>query len=104
MKTLNRLPVKLGLTIFLSLTLLLNLQAQVTNGSFETIDNLADVSGWTAICTTVIGSIQDAAPGGGMWCAQTNSGNTQGCFPGYTYQVISAINDGERWKLEGWAR
>lgn len=105
MKTRYQKIHKLGLTFFLFIALLINLQAQVNNGSFETINATADLSGWTTFCgSSYVSSFQDAAPGGGMWCAQIMSGNTQGCYPAYVYQVIPDMKNGEIWRIDGWVR
>jgi hypothetical protein len=73
---------------------------QVLNGSFESGSN-PDLSHWEWICSAE--PFQDAPAGGGEWCMRVWSGNTQGCFPGYAYQKLINIIDGQSFILSGWA-
>jgi len=74
--------------------------SQVTNGSFENGSG-ADLSNWEWTC----GAQQhnDAPAGAGSWSLQVSSGNTQGCFPGYAYQKIDGVTNGNSYILSGWA-
>lgn len=77
--------------------------AQLVNGSFETSDSLASLSGWTFTCTAGE-SLLLAAPQSGKWSLKQASGNTQSCFPGYVSQSIPQADSGQIWELTGWAR
>jgi hypothetical protein len=93
-------------TYLLSMLMLLTAmpgRAQLVNGSFETSDSLASLSGWTFTCTAGE-SLALAAPQTGKWSLKQASGNTQGCFPGYVYQTIPQADSGQIWQLAGWAR
>jgi hypothetical protein len=88
--------------IFFTLTAFLCLstaEAQITNGSFETGSN-ADLSHWEWTCLAE--SDSNAPFGGGNWSIKVFSGNTQGCFPGYAYQKLPAISDGQTYILYAW--
>jgi hypothetical protein len=75
-------------------------QGQILNGSFENASN-ADLSNWEWTCGAI--SFNNAPAGGGNWCIKVSGGNTQGCFPGYAYQKIPAITNGQTYILSGWA-
>lgn len=85
------------LAIFYSVT---TAHGQIINGSFENGSN-ADLSGWDWTCLAQ--SYNDAPTGGGSWCIQVWGGNTQGCFPGYAYQKLPTITNGQTFILSGWA-
>lgn len=78
-------------------------QGQLLNGSFEDDGNAPSMAYWQHECNAPM-SFADAAPGSGLWCAQKEYGNTQGCFPSHLYQTIPDMGDGEIWTLTGWAR
>ena len=67
------------------------------------MNDIPSLSGWTDICDSSQ-SYPDSPSGGGTWCLGKNAGNYQGCFPGYVYQKVTEIHDGETWQLTGWAR
>ncbi|MBL0340092.1 MAG: T9SS type A sorting domain-containing protein [Bacteroidetes bacterium] len=48
-------------------------------------------------------SFNSTPPGGGSWCIKVAGGNLQGCFPGYAYQKLPAITNGQTFVLSGWA-
>jgi Secretion system C-terminal sorting domain/Carbohydrate binding domain len=85
------------LTLSLSFT---TAQGQILNGSFENGSN-ADLSNWEWTCGSI--SFNNAPEGGGNWCIKVSGGNTQGCFPGYAYQKIPAITNGQSFTLSAWA-
>ena len=74
--------------------------AQVVNGSFEN-DSFPDLSGWEWTCGAE--SVNTAPPDGGDWCIKVAGGNVKGCFPGYAYQRIPSITNGQTFTLSGWA-
>ena len=74
--------------------------AQVVNGSFES-GSLPDLLGWEWTCGAE--SINNAPPTGGSWCIKVAGGNVKGCFPGYAYQKIPSITNGQTFTLTGWA-
>lgn len=73
--------------------------AQVMNGSFEN-GSSPDLLGWEWTCGAE--SVEDAPAGGGSWCIKVAGGNLKGCFPGYAYQKIPAVTDGQTYTLSGW--
>lgn len=87
----------LGLTVFFTVT---TLHGQILNGSFENGSN-ADLSNWEWTCLAQ--SYNNAPTGGGNWCIKVWGGNTQGCFPGYAYQKLPTITNGQTFILSGWA-
>jgi hypothetical protein len=74
--------------------------SQVLNGSFEKISG-PDLSNWEFTCG--VQSFNNAPPGGGNWCVKVDGTNYQGCFPGYLYQKIPSIVNGQTYILSGWA-
>src|SRR6185436_7356907 len=74
--------------------------SQLVNGSFEN-NSIADLSSWEWTCDA--DSFNNAPMECGSWCLQVESGNLQGCFPGYAYQKIPSITDGQVFLLSGWA-
>ena len=74
--------------------------AQVLNGGFENGIG-GDLSSWEWTCAAQ--PFNNAPPGGGNWCIQVFGGNLQGCFPGYAYQKIPSITNGQSFVLSGWA-
>jgi hypothetical protein len=85
------------LTIYYSVTAT---YGQIINGSFENGSN-ADLTNWEWTCLSQ--SSNNAPTGGGSWCILVWGGNTQGCFPGYAYQKLPAITNGQTFILSGWA-
>jgi hypothetical protein len=73
---------------------------QISNGDFENGLN-PDLSNWEWTCFAEPDS--STPPGGGNWSIKVWGGNTQGCFPGYSYQKIPAITNGQTFQLTGWA-
>ncbi len=73
---------------------------QVLNGSFEN-NGKADLSYWEWTCGA--DSIKNAPPGGGNWSTKVEGGNFQGCFPGYAYQKIPSVANGQTYLLSGMA-
>lgn len=73
---------------------------QIINGNFEN-DSNPDLFAWDWTCNA--SSFNDASPEGGSWCIQVNGGNTQGCFPGYAFQRIPSIENGQAFVLSAWA-
>jgi len=73
--------------------------SQVSNGNFEN-GSVPDLSYWEWTCGAQ--SFNSAPAGGGNWCLQVSGGNTQGCFPGYSYQKIPSITNGQTFILSGW--
>jgi hypothetical protein len=83
----------------------LSLEAQlVINASFET-DGMPNLEGWVDPCGFT-SFVQEAPPDGGMWSLGVPSGNTQGCFPGYVYQILSdsLLEESSSFKLSGWVK
>ncbi|TND10315.1 MAG: hypothetical protein FD123_563 [Bacteroidetes bacterium] len=74
--------------------------SQVLNGGFENGSG-ADLSYWEWTCNAA--SFNSSPPGGGNWCMKVTGGNMQGCFPGYSYQKIPSITNGQTFILSGWA-
>ena len=74
--------------------------AQVVNGSFENFSS-PDLSAWAWTCGAE--SINSAPPAGGNWCIKVAGGNVKGCYPGYAYQKIPSITNGQTFTLSGWA-
>lgn len=72
---------------------------QISNGSFENGGN-PDLSNWEWTCSAV--SDSSTPPGGGDWSIKVASGNTQGCFPGYAYQKLPTITNGQTFQLSCW--
>ena len=84
-------------TVFLTYT---TVSGQIVNGDFE--DGLnPDLSNWEWSCFAEPDS--STPPGGGYWSLKVWGGNTQGCFPGSSYQVIPFITNGQTFQLTGWA-
>jgi hypothetical protein len=75
-------------------------QGQILNGSFENGSN-SDLTYWKWTCLAQ--SYNSAPPDGGNWCIKVYGGNTQGCYPGYAYQKIPTITNGQTFVLSGWA-
>jgi hypothetical protein len=85
------------LTVFLSYNAV---NGQISNGGFENGSN-PDLSNWEWTCFAEPDS--STPPGGGNWSIKVWGGNTQGCFPGYSYQKIPTITNGQTFLLTGWA-
>ena len=85
------------LTVFLTYN---TVSGQILNGGFENSLN-PDLSNWEWTCFAE--SDSSTPPGGGSWSIKVWGGNTQGCFPGYSYQKIPAIANGQTFLLTGWA-
>lgn len=75
--------------------------AQLLNGDFENA-NGPDLSNWEWTCHA--DSFHAAPPSGGNWCIEVLGSNMQGCFPGYAYQKIPSIVNGQTYILSAWAR
>ena len=72
--------------------------SQILNGSFE-IDNQPTLENWRFTCDELASASNDAPPlPDNNWSLKLESGNSQGCFPSYAYQIIPNIGDGEIWK------
>ncbi len=93
---------KAPLLFLISFLLAANLPAQVINGSFEQ-NNQPSLEGWDDVCNFGT-SEMDAAPGSGQYCLKMLPGQTQGCFPGYFYQVLPDVTDGQIVQISGWAK
>ena len=79
------------------------LYAQLQNPSFE--DNgQPSLAGWLNYYCDFATSENDAPPGGGQWCVKMQPGQTQGCYPGYFYQPLPEVTNGQSFQLDGWAR
>jgi len=93
------------LIIFSSLIFPLLLFAQVLNGSFE-IDGQPTLENWSFSCDLLGYSYNDAPSGvpDNNWCLKLESGNSQGCFPSYAYQIIPEIRDGDIWHATVWTK
>jgi hypothetical protein len=76
------------------------LYGQISNGSFEN-GSKPDLSNWEWTCLAE--SDSSTPPDGGKWCIKVYGGNTQGCWPGFAYQKLPAIKDGQTFLLSGWA-
>jgi hypothetical protein len=74
-------------------------QGQIVNGSFENGSD-ADLTNWKWTCFA--DSHNSAPAGGGNWSIKVWGGNTQGCFPGYVYQKLPTITDGQSFLLSAW--
>ena len=85
------------LTVFLACNFV---NGQILNGSFES-GTFPDLSNWEWTCSAEMGN--SAPPDGGSWSIKVWGGNTQGCFPGYAYQKIPTITNGQTFLLTGWA-
>ena len=71
---------------------------QIINGSFE-MNNQPTLDNWNFACDLLASSSNDAPPlPDNNWCLKLESGNSQGCFPSYAYQIIPDIGDGDIWK------
>ena len=89
--------------LFFLFTVLLTystVSGQIVNGDFEDGLNY-DLSNWEWSCFAEPDS--STPPGGGYWSMKVWGGNTQGCFPGSSYQVIPFITNGQTFQLTGWA-
>ncbi|MCB9168549.1 MAG: hypothetical protein H6595_13845 [Flavobacteriales bacterium] len=75
--------------------------AQLINGSFEDGNGDPLITPWQHTCPVSSG---DPAPPGGNWGVQIEHGNFQGCFPGYVYQTLPTVNDGDVYTLIAYAR
>lgn len=75
------------------------LSCQILNNSFEN-NNGPDLSDWEWTCHAE--SFEKAPQGGGKWCIQVPSGNTQGCYPGFVYQKVPWISKDKMYTLSAW--
>lgn len=85
------------LTVYLSF---ITVNGQIENGSFENGSN-SDLSNWEWTCGAI--PFNNAPTEGGNWCIKVLGGNSQGCFPGYAFQKIPTITNGQTYVLSGWA-
>ena len=74
-----------------------SVNGQILNGSFEN-DSAPDLSYWKSTCYDAE-SISNTPPGGGNWSIVVLGGNYLGCFPGYAYQKIPTITNGQTFLL-----
>jgi hypothetical protein len=74
--------------------------AQVLNPSFENGSG-GDLTGWQWTCNAQ--SFNNAPPACGSWSIKVWSGNAQGCLPGYAYQKLPDITNGQTFELSGWS-
>ncbi len=94
---------KLVLPFLLMISLSSLLYAQLQNPSFEE-NGQASLDGWLYYYCDYAGSENDAAPNAGQWCVKMQPGQTQGCYPGYFYQILPTVTNGQVFQLDGWAR
>ena len=85
------------LTIFLGSNTVIG---QILNGGFENGLN-PDLTNWEWTCFAE--SDSNTPPDGSNWSIKVWGGNTQGCFPGYSYQKMPSITNGQTFLLTGWA-
>jgi hypothetical protein len=74
-------------------------RAQLVNGSFENPAG-PSLSAWTSTCGAL--SEKGTPDGGGDYCIRVFSGNTQGCWPGFAYQKLPQVTNGQAFALSGW--
>ena len=91
------------LSLLLAIISMTNVEAQLQNPSFEE-NGQASLEGWLDYYCDYATSENDASPNGGEWCVIMQPGQTQGCYPGYFYQILPDINSGQIFQLEGWAK
>ena len=77
--------------------------AQIQNPSFEE-NGMASLEGWLDYFCQFSSSENQAPPNGGEWCLKMQPGQTQGCFPGYFYQILPNANSEQVYQLNGWAK
>ena len=94
---------KLLLPLLLMISLSGLLHAQVQNPSFEE-NGEASLDGWMNNLCNYGDSENDAAPNAGEWCVKMQPGQTQGCFPGFFYQALPNVTNGQVFQLNGWAK
>lgn len=87
------------LTVFLCSQ---TIDGQILNGSFEN-DSGPDLSKWETRCYDPE-SVSSAPPDGGNWSIKVLGGNFEDCFPGYAFQKLPTITNGQAFLLTGWAR
>ncbi|MBL0105440.1 MAG: T9SS type A sorting domain-containing protein [Bacteroidetes bacterium] len=75
--------------------------SQIQNGNFEDLTGW-NLSYWQSTCGA--NPAMGAPTGGGDWSIQVMGGNLQGCFPGYAYQVLPTITNGQSFTLTGWVK
>ena len=91
------------LTLLLAIISMTFVEAQLQNPSFEE-NGQASLEGWLDYFCDFATSENDASPNGGEWCLKMQPGQTQGCFPGYFYQLVPSVTDGQVFRLDGWAK
>jgi hypothetical protein len=79
------------------------LKAQLQNPSFEE-NGQPTLEGWVDYYCDFATSENDASPNGGQWCVKMQPGQTQGCYPGFFYQKLPTVSNGQVFQLEGWAK
>ncbi len=79
------------------------LNAQLQNPSFEE-NGQPTLEGWLDYYCDFATSENDAPPNGGQWCVKMQPGQTQGCYPGYFYQFLPDVTNGQVFQLDGWAK
>jgi len=77
--------------------------AQLQNPSFEE-NGQGSLDGWLDYFCDFATSENDASPNGGEWCVKMQPGQTQGCYPGYFYQFVPNVTNGQIFQLDGWAK
>ena len=71
---------------------------QIINGSFEN-NGQPTLENWNFTCEYHYSSSDDAPPlPDNHWSLKLTSGNSQGCFPSYAYQIIPEVRDGDIWQ------
>lgn len=71
------------------------------NPSFENVVG-GSLEYWQHNC--IADSVMDGAPGSGLWCAEVEASNPQGCFQADLYQVVPDAYPGMAFSLGGWCR
>ncbi len=94
---------KLFLSFLLTIMFFGFINAQLQNPSFEE-NGQPSLDGWLDYYCDFATSENDAPPGGGQWCVKMQPGQTQGCFPGYFYQLLPNVTNDQIFQLEGWAK
>ncbi len=79
------------------------MNAQLQNSSFEE-NGQPTLEGWLDYYCDFATSENDAPPNGGQWCVKMQPGQTQGCYPGYFYQILPTVTNGQVFRLEGRAK
>lgn len=78
------------------------LYSQIINGSFED-EGQPSLAGWNFTCRSHT-TVQDSPLDTSGYCLKLEAGNFQGCFPGFAYQIIPDVKNGDVWQIEGWVK